>query len=168
MPTCLSMWFYRIPSVTVVSFLPLLLLGITQADEVPAIPRKVHQLWFGKKIENRCLCSSASWKRFAHLYGFEYKLWQRHDIDAIVLHFARQSLWNTSTHKFMELHEGLYRTSIAKYEILRQFGGLFIDCDMFWLGATGESNKTKEFLGYLGTSSTVMFSPQRKPLTWRR
>ncbi|KAL3922620.1 MAG: hypothetical protein SGPRY_004496 [Prymnesium sp.] len=103
------------------------------------VPRALHQIWAGegRELSPACWCSSASWRRFASLYGWEYKLWRQPDLDELQPRMIHPRLWR---HEFPERtkmrgQRAIMQSCIARYEILRLFGGLYVDCDLFWLGA---------------------------------
>eukprot|EP00966_Prymnesium_polylepis_P037240 864629-Prymnesium_polylepis.1 len=66
-------------------------------------------------------------------------------------------LWDVTLAKGsrMEAQRGLMRASIARYEILRLFGGLYVDCDLIWLGAQRprlEHAPTRKLLAHVDTA----------------
>ena len=68
-------------------------------------------------------------------------------------------LWNMSfpKHTQMESQRGLMRASLARYEILHALGGMYVDCDLIWLGALHQNHApTNQLLAYMsGRPATV-------------
>ena len=106
-----------------------------------SIPRAVHQVWFGP-ISPMCWCSSASWKAFSEHHGWAYRLWLDADLPVLRRNFtgAAASLWDRNEPHWLKRQQGLVRASIFKLEVLRQYGGVYVDCDLSWLGAATSSS----------------------------
>lgn len=110
---------------------------MTGMGQVVGLPRMIHQVFAGDPLPSMCWCSSVSWQRFATVHGWEYNLWRTADLDALVPRMVTPSLWNMKWPKAtgMQKQVGIMRSCIARMEILRLYGGLYIDCDLLWLGA---------------------------------
>ena len=91
-------------------------------DSSSKIPKIIHQIWLGKPLpfNYRKLCRS--WEM--HHPKWTYKLWT--DADADRIHIGRRDLYDRATNQGM-------RSDILRYEILRQFGGLYVDTDFVCL-----------------------------------
>jgi len=141
------------------------MLAWVSASTLVAIPRVIHQMWSGSgDIPPMCWCSSASWRRFAALNKWEYKMWRDSDLRALVPQMLHPALWDIefSEETDMERQRGVMRSCIARAEVLRIYGGLYVDCDLFWLGASidpeaaRELAPTVELLSYLAQSSALV------------
>jgi hypothetical protein len=101
------------------------------------LPKVLHQIWSGDPLPAMCWCSSRSWQRFAITRGWEYKLWRTADLTALVPRMVSPWLWTMQWPKATGMHKqiGIMRSCIARMEILRLYGGLYVDCDILWLGA---------------------------------
>jgi len=82
------------------------------------IPKKIHQIWLGSKIPDK-------YKKYADTWSllnpeWEYKLWGDDDIKDI--HIPQKKVFNTIK------NQG-FRSDFLRYNILNQFGGLYIDTD---------------------------------------
>lgn len=86
------------------------------------VPNILHQIWIGDKPVP---VSTEAWAKHAARHGLEYRLWRESDLDAagILSHpvFARM------------LADGDYpgAVDVARYIILHQFGGIYLDCDFY-------------------------------------
>lgn len=82
------------------------------------IPKKIHQIWLGSPLPEKCKKLQATWKK--HNPDWEYYLWTEKEIEALGL--VNKSKYDAATN-YGE------KSDIARYEILYQFGGLYIDTD---------------------------------------
>lgn len=126
------------------------------------IPKTVHQIWLGKhpfpEIALPWQASIAKW-----LPDWEYRLWT----DADLPELAARSLCGGAI-----LNETLgmgIRPDLVRYEILRQFGGLYMDHDMELLGPLPEIMATDcvhfgfIFPGPASPTCSILASPARHP-----
>ena len=103
------------------------------------IPKQVHQIWFGdpKRLSK---AGPHSWKEYSATLGYTYRLWTEAD-DETVIEFMRP-------HNYLLMLEMRsrreYRTAsdILRIELLREFGGIYADCDM---GAPQDSGQWVDF-----------------------
>ena len=88
------------------------------------IPKIIHQIWLGPNKKPDIWMDS--WKiNYCQKYpDWEYKLWTEKDILDLNLrnkiHYDNETFYNA-------------KSDIARYEILYQYGGVFIDADSLWL-----------------------------------
>ncbi len=91
--------------------------------QVPAhkssiIPKVIHQIWLGGTLPEKYKNWVESWKKYHP--GWEYKLWTDEDVKHLTLYNR-------------ELYDSLSnygpKVDILRYEILYQFGGLYVDTD---------------------------------------
>lgn len=90
----------------------------------PTIPRRIHQIWIGPR--------RPPWQwidtfrvAFSQTYpAWEYKLWREPEI-------AELELVNREHYQVESTFYG--KADILRYELLHQFGGIYIDADMRWL-----------------------------------
>lgn len=88
------------------------------------IPKIIHQIWLGpNKLPSIWI---DSWRKdYIKQYpDWEYKLWREEDINQITM--INREFYDKEKH-----YNG--KSDIARYEILNQFGGLFIDADSLWI-----------------------------------
>lgn len=84
----------------------------------PKIPKKIHQIWLGKKQPENYEFLKESWIK--NHPDWEYKLWTDKDIES----------FNMINKKIFDLSTNLgSKSDIWRYEILYREGGLYIDTD---------------------------------------
>lgn len=87
----------------------------------PTIPLRIHQIWLGKyTIPPVCSEMMDMWKTMHPLW--EYRLWTDRDVEDV---FCGSSLREA----FMEAGNPAQKSDIMRLEILRKFGGLYVDVD---------------------------------------
>lgn len=91
---------------------------VNTTDVVPNIPKKIHQIWLGSPLPDKYKMYTKSWVK-KHP-DWEYKLWT--DKDASSIHIEKREIFDKATNQGM-------KSDILRYEILRQFGGLYVDTD---------------------------------------
>lgn len=84
------------------------------------IPKKIHQIWLGPF--DPPFKWTKTWSKFCEKYGWDYKLWREDDLDLV------------NQKQFDDAKSYQEKADIARYEIILKHGGLYIDCDMVWLG----------------------------------
>ena len=82
--------------------------------------------------------ASGSWRKFCERHGCRYHLWRRADILALPEFPYKEHYLAT------ESPQG--RADIARLEILRNVGGVYLDCDLMW---AGDGDATDEFVRLL-------------------
>lgn len=86
----------------------------------PIIPKVIHQIWVGNNsIPANYLYYLETWKKFHP--DWEFKLWREKDI--LAEKFETEDL-------FLKSRGMAEQADIARYEILRRYGGLYIDTDI--------------------------------------
>lgn len=87
------------------------------------IPRKIHQIWLGKKVVPK---QTQLWINLCERYGYEYKLWRDKDLKNLInqKYFNEMKTFGQSGSSI----EGCI--DIARYEIIYQNGGLCVDINM--------------------------------------
>jgi len=79
----------------------------------------IHQIWIGPKKRPDIWMDTV--KNFAEKYGHEYVLWD--DKKVSELHMVNRSWYENEP-----THNG--KSDILRYEILNQYGGMYVDADM--------------------------------------
>jgi len=82
------------------------------------IPHIIHQIWLGGNIPEQYKKYAETWKK--HHPGWQYKLWTDDDVKNIFL--SKEDLFHSATNLGM-------KSDILRYEILKQYGGIYIDTD---------------------------------------
>jgi len=90
------------------------------------IPKIVHQIWIGPKKRPDIWMDGV--KKFASDYGYEYVLWDDKKV-------SEMEMVNKSWYDKEPTYNG--KSDILRYEILYQYGGIYIDADMAIVNANG-------------------------------
>ena len=87
------------------------------------IPRVLHQTWKDHEVPERFRAAQASWRE-AHP-GWEYRFWTDDDLADVVERHAPElvELWRGYP-------DAIQRVDAARYVILREFGGAYVDLDV--------------------------------------
>ena len=92
----------------------------TPSSTSPIIPKIIHQIWLGpKSIPQNYQYYLATWKMYHP--DWQFKLWREEDL--VKEKFASMDLF-WSARSYQE------RSDLARYEILKRYGGLYIDTDI--------------------------------------
>lgn len=92
-------------------------------EESP-IPKIIHAIWIGSFPEPKKWLDT--WKPFCEKYNWTFKLWREKDIDE----FGLKNRYEYDTSVSYQ-----QKSDIVRYEIMYKYGGMYIDCDMVWLGS---------------------------------
>ncbi len=82
------------------------------------IPKIIHQIWIGSKLPSELLTLSNTWRTL--MPDYKYCLWTDKEIET--LDFKGKSL-------YCSLVNPGAKSDIARYAILEQYGGLYVDTD---------------------------------------
>lgn len=82
------------------------------------IPKIIHQIWLGSPFPEKYKAFQQSWLKYHP--GWEYKLWTEKELAQLNMH--NRNLYEKS------INYG-EKSDIARYEILYQFGGVYVDTD---------------------------------------
>lgn len=90
------------------------------------IPRFIHQVWIGP---DPCPAEFANWGIRWHVLhgGWGYRLWTNDALAEFPL--RNQPLWDAAP-DIVPGHEWQFRSDLARYEILAEYGGVYVDLDM--------------------------------------
>ena len=103
------------------------------------IPKLIHLIWLGSPLPARCQAMVISWEKFHP--GWTVKVWRDDDADSF--HFINQAAFSRAQN-YGE------KSDIWRYEILYQYGGLYIDTDFECLQPFDELHRSCEFYTGLG------------------
>lgn len=125
--------------------------GMNRANRQP-VPRILHQIWLGKLPLPP---AAARWHEHAKRHGLTYRLWREADLEAL----------GVERHPaFMQMMEaGDYpgAVDVARYFILKEHGGIYLDCD--WYPARDESSFA-DLLPLIGLSALAEDTPRHTGL----
>jgi hypothetical protein len=116
-------------------------------DSMDHVPPLIHQIWDDEVVENTCQISAQSWERFCEQYNCVYKLWRRSDLESLAPFVNREYYMSASNPQM--------RADIARYEILNKHGGLYLDCDMIWVGKSRMSDTFVSMLNHAQLALTA-------------
>lgn len=90
----------------------------TLYEEIPLIPKKIHQIWIGGEVPDKFKKIMHTWKDMHP--DWEYKLWTDQDIASFVFQ---------EPEAFFRAENLGAKSDIWRYEILYKEGGVYIDID---------------------------------------
>jgi len=100
--------------------------ALDRADRINSIPKIIHQIWIGDKAEPPMQWIETWSKDFVEQNpGYVHVLWR--DEDLKILEMVNRDLYDAEP-----TLPG--KADIARYELLRRYGGVYIDADIVWLG----------------------------------
>lgn len=86
------------------------------------IPRIIHQVWVGGPVPDQIADWMDTWK--AQHPGWEYRLWGDGDFGWL----RHRDLFDRAE-EIASGSEGQFRSDLARYEILHEHGGVYVDAD---------------------------------------
>ena len=89
-----------------------------------SIPKIIHQIWLGPNKRPDIWMDSWKIEYIKQNPDWTYKLWTEKDINML-------QMKNRKIYEYEKFYNG--KSDIARYEILYQFGGVFIDADSLWI-----------------------------------
>ncbi len=92
------------------------------------VPKIIHRIWFGDALKlNQSHSPNKIWEYYANIFDYEYRFWSEKDDPFL------RSFMETRNFDLMVLlrNIGDYwgASDILRYEILKKFGGIYVDCD---------------------------------------
>lgn len=84
----------------------------------------LHRIWVGPPMPERLAQIGVQWKDM--LPGWGHRLWGDDDLGWL----ANRDLYDRAEALVPKDAVGQFRADIARYEILAQFGGVYVDCDL--------------------------------------
>lgn len=120
---------------------------LASKDNRIRIPRKIHQIWLGSKYPKQYELFLDEWRK--HHQGWEVNVWTDTDVSRI----------NLSNRKLFESvrNPGL-KSDILRYEILYQFGGVYVDTDFFCLKSLDDLLFLELFAGSGHVKNATLFN----------
>lgn len=91
--------------------------NLTPIYPASSIPKVVHQIWLGSPVPKKFEKIMKTWM---HWHGWEYKLWTESEVAKITL---------INAEAYNKIKNFGAKSDILRYEILYQFGGLYVDTD---------------------------------------
>ena len=115
--------------------------------ELPIIPKIIHQIWIGPKAPPAILKTSQESIQKFHP-DWEYKLWTDADVPGLALFNKRF---------YDESDNWGEKSDILRYEILKRYGGVYMDVDVICTKPFDILNHTYEFYASLDPLITAAF-----------
>lgn len=134
-----------------------------QSDQ--KIPKIIHQIWIGQD-EPPMIWINTIKKFVEENPEWDYKLWRERDIEQL-------DLINSIEYHLEKTMHG--KSDILRYEILFQFGGIYIDADTVWLGNKSINDLLKVKNGFFvayelnnkhGLANGTIGSSKYNPITY--
>lgn len=91
------------------------------------IPKKIHQIWFGD-LSRMPKEVTTQWVEFSERFGYKYQLWTEAD-DALLRWLMDPENYQLML-QYREKKVYCSASDILRYELLKHFGGIYIDCDI--------------------------------------
>jgi len=88
------------------------------------IPHIIHQIWFGPPLPDHLAAHAQSWVDLHPTWDYRY--WTEDNLPLL----RNQALWDTAESIVPGHSVGQFRSDVARYEILHNYGGIYVDCDM--------------------------------------
>jgi mannosyltransferase OCH1-like enzyme len=86
------------------------------------IPHRIHQIWVGdKQMPQECVAWVKGWKELHP--GWEHTLWTDREVNSLLPDLVAIGDYISAAHPAM-------RADILRYELLRLFGGIYLDVDV--------------------------------------
>src|SRR6266436_7942477 len=106
-------------------------LSAISADAELKIPKIIHQIWLGSELPEEFIALQQSWIEYHLGRDWLYKLWTDEDV-------ANMELYNKAFYDATDNY-GI-KSDILRWEILYNFGGVYIDMDFECLRALDQFN----------------------------
>tara|TARA_R110002110_G_scaffold53643_3_gene154665 strand:- start:1286 stop:2026 length:741 start_codon:yes stop_codon:yes gene_type:complete len=111
------------------------------------IPKIIHQIWIGGVIPPHLKDLSQQWKNLCEKNGWLYYLWDDTNIDK----FPNKNIEKTKNYG--------QKSDILRYDILKKYGGVYVDIDFVPIKIFDESVlKTNFFAGIAFGKDPVLFN----------
>lgn len=123
------------------------------------IPKMLHRIWVGGKIPDHLAAFEQDWRRLHP--DWQFKLWTDKDFGWL----QNQNLYDRAKVIVPPDAVGQFRSDLARYEILKRYGGVYADCDVEPIRNFDDLLNVKGFAGWEETNlfagNTVLGSVAR-------
>jgi mannosyltransferase OCH1-like enzyme len=110
-------------------------------NQAPIIPKIIHSIWLGNaSLSKNYLYYFETWRKFHP--DWQIKLWNEKEI-------LKENFSNIDLYLLAESYQE--KSDIIRYEILRKYGGLFIDSDIECFANFDNLHHKYDFYGYMET-----------------
>jgi len=106
------------------------------------ISKNIHQIWVGNK--NPPFDIMQSWKNYCKKFNWNYFLWTENEIENLNLKNKKiYEYYKYNTNNIPIEYNYRAMSDVARLEIINQFGGYYLDCDLYsW------NNDIEKFIDY--------------------
>jgi mannosyltransferase OCH1-like enzyme len=120
---------------------------LREHDGMMRIPKKIHQIWLGSEVPEAYKVYMDTWTKFHP--DWEYKLWTDADVPAVNI---------KSSLVYSKAINPAMKSDILRYEILRQYGGLYVDTDFECVRPFDDLMDLKFFTGISYDDTFVIYN----------
>jgi len=89
------------------------------------MPKIIHQIWIGENKRPDIWMDTI--KKFCNDFGYEYKLWDDNNVNT--LNLINKEYYDKEPSLYLGSKNYQLKSDILRYEILYQYGGIYIDAD---------------------------------------
>lgn len=107
------------------------------------VPRLIHQIWIGPKDVPP---AAAAWAAHANAHDYDYRLWREEDLKSAG--YDGHPVFS----EMLEAGDFPGAVDVARYLILRDLGGIYLDCDWF------PARRTASFHDFLPMTGIAAFA----------
>jgi mannosyltransferase OCH1-like enzyme len=107
-----------------------------EAQEALLVPKIIHQIWLGSPLPEEFKVLQQSWFEYHLDRGWVYKLWTDEDV-------AQLKLYNQEFYDATDNYG--VKSDILRWELLYNFGGVYVDMDYECLHALDDLHYTYDF-----------------------
>jgi mannosyltransferase OCH1-like enzyme len=118
----------------------------SQPQEKLRIPKIIHQIWLGSPLPEEFQVLQQSWIEYHMNRGWTYKLWTDEDVAQLQLH--NQEFYDATDNYGV-------KSDILRWELLYNFGGVYVDMDYECLRSLDELHYTYDFYTALQPLDTL-------------
>jgi len=86
------------------------------------VPQIIHQMWIGPPLPDRYAAWRETWRH--HHPGWVHMWWTENNMPTL----RNQALWDDA-HTIAPRAPEQFRSDVARYELLQQYGGVWVDVD---------------------------------------
>ena len=120
---------------------------LNSSKTIDKIPKKIHQVWLGSQFPDKFKRYADTWQELNPTW--EYKLWGDGDVEG--LNLKKIDLFNSATN-FGQ------KSDVLRCEVLRQYGGLYIDTDFECLKSFDDLLYLDFFSGFAYDREMILYN----------
>ena len=90
------------------------------------VPKLIHQIWFGNQ-NRKPQVKTMQWEKYAEIFDYEYRCYS--EKDEAFMHLVMSSDEYDMVKKMLSRKDYWAASDIFRVALLREYGGIYIDCD---------------------------------------